>query len=330
MTYVNHNFELADILDTRTNGVLVVDKKGVIVYMNDPLRSYLRLSGNAGIGMPIGDLIPEMRESVAARIQSSKVITGPRLKEKKAPVVAYISPTLKKREGDSTSSRPTKKSYEIKQLSEWIVGNEIDLSEFNALKEELENAVEVTEKAEKELYGLNLAELREQEIVVKSKAMLQVFQVATKLANIDASHILITGESGTGKGILAKFIHNKGAHASQPFIQINCAAVPENLLEAELFGYEKGAFTGAGDKGKAGLIELAHEGTLFLDEIGDMPMRLQAKLLKYLDDHEVMRLGSVKARKIDCSIVSATNQDLEQLLEQKRFRQDLYFRLNNF
>jgi transcriptional regulator with PAS, ATPase and Fis domain len=160
--------------------------------------------------------------------------------------------------------------------------------------------------------------------------MLQVLHVAAKLAKVGASHILITGESGTGKGFLAKFIHKKSAHASQPFVQINCAAVPENLLEAELFGYEKGAFTGAGDKGKAGLIELAHGGTLFLDEIGDMPMRLQVKLLKYLDDHEVMRLGSVKARKIDCVIVSATNQNLDELAEQKRFRQDLFFRLNNF
>ncbi|MGD9310904.1 MAG: sigma 54-interacting transcriptional regulator, partial [Desulfosarcina sp.] len=184
--------------------------------------------------------------------------------------------------------------------------------------------------AKEELTGLNLSELRDQEIIAESSAMLKVLQVAAKLAKIDASHILITGESGTGKGFLAKFIHNKSVHASQPFIQINCAAVPENLLEAELFGYEKGAFTGAGDKGKAGLIELAQDGTLFLDEIGDMPIRLQAKLLKYLDDHEVMRLGSVKARKIDCAIVSATNQNLETLVEEKRFRQDLFFRLNNF
>ena len=160
--------------------------------------------------------------------------------------------------------------------------------------------------------------------------MQQVLQVAVKLTNVDASHIMITGESGTGKGLLAKFIHKKSVRSAQPFIQINCAAVPENLLEAELFGYEKGAFTGASDKGKAGLIELAQNGTLFLDEIGDMPMRLQAKLLKYLDDHEVMRLGSVKARKIDCAIVSATNQDPEALVEEKRFRQDLFFRLNHF
>jgi transcriptional regulator with PAS, ATPase and Fis domain len=106
--------------------------------------------------------------------------------------------------------------------------------------------------------------------------------------------------------------------------------VPENLLEAELFGYEKGAFTGANDRGKAGLFELAHEGTLFLDEIGDMPLAIQAKFLKYLDDHEVMRLGSVKPKTIDCIIIAATNQNLADLVKKKKFREDLLYRLNTF
>ncbi len=129
---------------------------------------------------------------------------------------------------------------------------------------------------------------------------------------------------------LAKFIHKNSKQSHKPLIQINCAAIPENLLEAELFGYEKGAFTGADERGKAGLFELAHEGTLFLDEIGDMPMAIQAKLLKYLDDHEVLRLGSVKPKKIDCTVIAATNQNLADLVEEKKFREDLFFRLNTF
>jgi transcriptional regulator with PAS, ATPase and Fis domain len=141
---------------------------------------------------------------------------------------------------------------------------------------------------------------------------------------------LILGESGTGKGLLAKFIHKNSNRIKKPFIQINCATLPENLLEAELFGYEKGAFTGARQEGKAGLFELAHEGTLFLDEIGDLPHSLQAKLLKYLDDHEVMRLGGLKSKKIDCTIIAATNRDIERLVQEKRFRRDLFFRLNTF
>jgi transcriptional regulator with PAS, ATPase and Fis domain len=145
---------------------------------------------------------------------------------------------------------------------------------------------------------------------------------------MEVTGILILGESGTGKGLLAKFIHNCGKREKKPFIQINCAALPENLLEAELFGYEKGAFSGAGSKGKPGLIELADAGTLFLDEIGDLPLPVQAKLLKYLDDHEVMRLGGTKSKVIDCILIAATNQDLEKLVHQKQFREDLFFRLN--
>jgi transcriptional regulator with PAS, ATPase and Fis domain len=147
---------------------------------------------------------------------------------------------------------------------------------------------------------------------------------------LDASNILVLGESGTGKGLLAKFIHKNGKRSDKPFIQINCAALPENLLEAELFGYEKGAFTGARMEGKAGLFELAHEGTLFLDEIGDLPLNLQAKLLKYLDDFQVMRLSGLKPIKIDCAVIAATNQDLEKLVAKARFRRDLYYRLNTF
>jgi TyrR family helix-turn-helix protein len=113
-------------------------------------------------------------------------------------------------------------------------------------------------------------------------------------------------------------------------VQINCAALPENLLEAELFGYERGAFTGAREQGKIGLFELAHGGTLFLDEIGDLPFSVQAKLLKYLDDQEIMRLGGLKPRKIDCTVIAATNRDLEDLTRRRQFRQDLFYRLNTF
>jgi transcriptional regulator with PAS, ATPase and Fis domain len=151
-----------------------------------------------------------------------------------------------------------------------------------------------------------------------------------KLSGIDASSILIQGESGTGKGLLAKFIHAHSSRRSQTFIQINCAALPENLLEAELFGYEKGAFTGAKETGKPGLFTLASGGTLFLDEIGEMPPGVQAKLLKCLDDHEIMPIGGTTARKIDCSIIAATNRDLNQRVFNKQFRLDLLHRLNTF
>jgi transcriptional regulator with PAS, ATPase and Fis domain len=130
--------------------------------------------------------------------------------------------------------------------------------------------------------------------------------------------------------LLARLVHKNSNRNKNPFVEINCAALPENLLEAELFGYEKGAFTGASDKGKIGLFELAQGGTLFLDEIGDMPLALQAKLLKYLDDKEVRRIGGTQSTKVECSTIAATNQDLSTLVKQRKFREDLYYRLNSF
>jgi transcriptional regulator with PAS, ATPase and Fis domain len=204
------------------------------------------------------------------------------------------------------------------------------MTQLNNILEQLEQSRMVADKYEEELAELSLGGLDSQKVVMESEPTRQVFQMAIKLAKMEVSNILISGESGTGKGLLAKFIHKNSRRTKKPFIQINCAAVPENLLEAELFGYEKGAFTGANDRGKAGLFELAHKGTLFLDEIGDMPLGIQAKLLKYLDDQEVMRLGSVKPKTIDCIIVAATNQNLVDLVKKKKFREDLLYRLNTF
>jgi transcriptional regulator with PAS, ATPase and Fis domain len=211
-----------------------------------------------------------------------------------------------------------------------IVLNERDMTELNAVREQIELSRMVTEKYKDELLEMNLLELKRQDVVSESSQMREVLRVALKLARIGASNILILGESGTGKGLLAKFIHKNKDDAKDPFISINCAALPESLLEAELFGYEKGAFTGASDQGKAGLFELAQGGSLFLDEIGDLPLSVQAKLLKYLDDQKIMRLGSTKTTKIDCTIMAATNRDLERLVEQKLFRQDLFYRLETF
>lgn len=141
------------------------------------------------------------------------------------------------------------------------------------------------------------------------------------------STVLILGESGTGKGVLAEFIHYSSPRKDKPFISINCSAIPENLLESELFGYKKGAFTGAVSD-KKGLIELANGGTLFLDEIGDMPLNLQAKLLKFLESGEFIPLGDTIKKQVDVRVIAATNKDLETLIKEGKFREDLYYRLN--
>jgi len=139
---------------------------------------------------------------------------------------------------------------------------------------------------------------------------------------------MITGDSGTGKELFAQSIHNLSSRCNAPFVAVNCAALPENLLESELFGYEEGAFSGAKKGGKIGLVELAHHGTLFLDEIGEMPLPLQARILRMIQEKEVMRLGGDKIIPVNVRILVATNQDLTHLISIKKFREDLYYRLN--
>ena len=209
-----------------------------------------------------------------------------------------------------------------------VVVNERDLTELNALRRDLEQAQREQTKVKEELAGLTMLELNSQGLAMESPGMRRVVAKAMKLAHFNASKILILGESGTGKSMMAKFIHQNSERRDRPFISVNCAALPESLFEAELFGYERGAFTGALKDGKAGLLEVAQDGTFFLDEIGETPLHLQAKLLKCLDDNEFTPVGGTKPKKIRCSIIAATNRNLEEQVKAKAFREDLYYRLN--
>src|SRR3989339_1711946 len=194
------------------------------------------------------------------------------------------------------------------------------------IEEALKNSVSEEESAATEPFKKKLPAIKSEEVLVgESTAIKEVFKLIGRVATSDAS-ILIVGESGTGKELVAKAIHNYSDRAAKQFIAINCAAIPENLLESELFGYEKGAFTGA-DKQKIGKFEEANGGTLFLDEIGDMSLSLQAKLLRILQEGTLERLGGNKTLKVDARIVAATNRNLENDIISKAFREDLYYRL---
>ncbi len=164
-------------------------------------------------------------------------------------------------------------------------------------------------------------------IIGNSKSLMEVKNICQRAAMLD-SNVLIMGESGTGKELFAHAIHNASDRASGPFIKINCAAIPSELLESELFGYEGGAFTGAKKEGKIGKFELANGGSIFLDEIGDMPLQMQVKLLRVLQEREIERIGSSKIRPINVRIISATNKNLEEEVKVGNFREDLYYRLN--
>src|SRR5436190_5659841 len=170
-------------------------------------------------------------------------------------------------------------------------------------------------------------ETRKREIIAESPAMREVVNFVRRVSASEATTILLEGENGTGKDLIAKTLHYQSMRQAEPFIAINCAAIPDTLLESEFFGYEKGAFTDARSQ-KRGLFELADKGTLFLDEVGEIPHVLQAKLLRVLEDQTFRRLGGLKDIKLDLRVVAATNKNLREAVKEGAFRQDLYFRLN--
>jgi PAS domain S-box-containing protein len=208
-----------------------------------------------------------------------------------------------------------------------VVVNARDISELNRLHAELEESRALKDRYHSELTHLHRHRDLSSRIIIRSASMQRVFDTAMRIARVDSS-ILITGESGVGKGLVARLIHEASPRSEGPLIHINCGTIPESLIEAELFGYEKGAFTGAQAQGKPGYFELAEDGTLFLDEIGELPLAVQVKLLHFLETNEVVRVGSTTARRINARILTATNRNLDRMVADGAFRKDLFFRLN--
>jgi PAS domain S-box-containing protein len=305
------------LLDHSYYGIYIIDGQGIVLKVNEVAAGLIGFKKEEMIGMHIGDL--------AEKGFVDQALTPAILKFKK-PLTRPLY-VIKSNKYIMASGMPI---FDEKGKILFVVVIEHDMTIVKELRESLEQAKQVADTITSELSDRNLLELKNSEIIADAPAMNQVLTILLKLAKMDASNILITGESGTGKGFLSKFVHHNGTRRSKSFISINCAALPEMLLEAELFGYEKGAFTGASDSGKAGLFELANQGTIFLDEIGDLPFSVQAKLLKFLDDGEIRRVGGTKAIHVNCIVIAATNHNLEELVQKKKFRQDLYFRLNIF
>jgi PAS domain S-box-containing protein len=193
----------------------------------------------------------------------------------------------------------------------------------------LEKKLKITETIISQYEGRNLKMIGDtgrMEIIYSSSVMQQVIRLGWKAAGI-SSPVLIWGETGVGKEIVADFIHHGSTRSDKPFVAINCASIPDELLEAELFGYEEGSFTGAKRSGKQGLLEEAHEGTLFLDEIGELPLKMQSKLLRFLQEGKFKKIGSNKTQTVDVRILCATNLTIDQLMNSKHFRQDLFYRI---
>ena len=202
-----------------------------------------------------------------------------------------------------------------------------DLTQLNNINRRCEQEIFLRQRAEARLSNLSENVNQDEDLIVHSHSMQKVLQMANRMATV-SSRVLITGETGTGKEVIARYIHRHGNRKNSPFIAVNCGAFPASLIESVLFGYVDGAFTGAKKGGSAGLIEAADGGTLFLDEIGELPLEMQTKLLRFLQENVITRVGGTKEIPVSTRVISATNRNLMEMVKEGSFREDLYYRLN--
>ncbi len=307
------NKELETIIESSYDGILITDQHGNIIRTNHAHERITGIPASAVQNMNIDALIEQgvySQNVVQAVLEKGEAVT---LEEKTANNNHLLVTGNPVRDNNGNIAR--------------IVINIRDMTDLNNLKIQLEKSRALSERYHGELTQLRNKFLEQDKVVIKSAAMKAVMDIALRLAQVDST-VLLLGESGVGKEVVAKTIHRQSKRCDGPFITINCGAIPENLLESELFGYEKGAFTGASKEGKPGMFELADNGTLFLDEVGDLPLPFQVKLLRAIQEKEITRVGGVKPVPVNVRIIAATNKNLEELVRQGKFREDLYFRLN--
>lgn len=300
--------EFKAVLDAISEGIEVVDIDGRVTYVNKSFEMILDEKAADRIGQNIFDVSPN--GALVATLQT------------KAPVYGNIHTTLNGKKVVLANSSP----IFVNGQMHGAVSVFMDISRVENMSRQLEKRNKEIRMLKEQVLQYASSQYTLNHILGSSGAIKHCIDIAKKVADTNIT-VLISGESGTGKELFAHGIHSASRRANGPFVKINCAAIPDNLLESEFFGYEAGAFTGA-SKSKMGKFELAHTGTLFLDEIGEMSLLLQAKLLRVLQDKEVERLGGVKPKKVDVRIIAATNKNLLDEVEKGNFRQDLFYRLN--
>ncbi len=307
------NKELDAIIDSVYEGLYITDGTANTLRIN---KAYTRMTG-----IRPGEVIGKnMKNLVEKGIYSESVTLH--VLEKKEPVT--ILHHIKGTQKCLITGSPI---FNDKNEVIRVVTTVRDVTELNKLEKKLETAEDISQKYHLEVQHLRQQQMQQTDLVEHSAAMKRVLALSYKAAQVNST-VLLSGATGVGKEMIAKFIHKNSPRRDAPFINVNCAAIPETLLESELFGYEKGAFTGAKNTGKPGMFELADSGTIFLDEIGDLPHNLQAKLLRVLQDKAVIRIGATKPKQLDVRILAASNLELEKLVAEGAFRQDLYYRLN--
>jgi len=298
---------LIKVFDSDPECFVFVDPEAKVIWLNRAYQSYLNVELEKVQGKPVVDIIPNTRLHVVVKTgvaEMGKVqnINGRRAIVNRIPlykdgkIIGAIGKVLFK----------TKK-------------------EFSDLVSKLKEEVDCYKRELNEIYT---SKWKFEDIITRSSTLKHVKDLAQKIAPVDVN-VMILGESGSGKELLAHSIHNASRRKSKPFVCINCAAIPENIMESELFGYESGAFTNAKSNGKLGKLEIANNGTVFLDEIGDMSTVMQAKLLRFLQEGELEKVGSVKPVSVDVRVICATNRNIQKMVEDGKFREDLYYRLSS-
>lgn len=310
------NLELDAIIESSYDGVMITDNEGIGIRVNESLCRLTGLDSTNFEGKFIKDLfetgIFEYESITVQALREGRTVTS----------VQKVSTTGKE---VFVTGNPI---FDADGKVFRVVTNVRDLTELNRLNRELKESQLLASRYQTELSQLILDRLSKEKVIAESPGMVKIFNLAARAAQTYAT-VLILGESGVGKEVLARVIHNTSSRANTgSFVQINCGAIPENLLESELFGYEPGAFTGANREGKPGMFEIADRGTLLLDEIGDLPINLQVKLLRVLQEQEIYRIGGTKPIKLDVRIIAATNRNIWEQVQEGNFREDLFYRLN--
>jgi transcriptional regulator with PAS, ATPase and Fis domain len=297
------------IFDSIYNGAIVTDANGIITHFNKPYGEFLRVNPEDQIGRYCTESVENSRMHIVAKTGIPEINHSHRIMGK-SMVVQRI---------------PINKDGQVIAVFGQVMFK--DVKDVRTLASELTLLESKVKLYEEELINLRSTRYTFDSIIGKSQAMMSL-KVEARRAASNNFPVLISGESGTGKELFAQAIHHASNRKLYPFVRINCAAIPKDLLESELFGYEKGAFTGAGSSGKPGKFELAHKGTVFLDEVGDLPLEMQPKLLRAIEDYEFERVGGTKIIRTNLRVIAATNQNLEQMMADGRFRKDLFYRLN--
>ncbi|KQU14746.1 Fis family transcriptional regulator [Bacillus sp. Leaf13] len=307
------NRALDAIIENSYDGIYITDQNGITLYTNSAIERITGIPKEYYIGKSVDQLI---KRGILNTSVTHKVV-------KLRRTVSVVQDNFAGKETLITGSPVFNEEGEIEQ----VVTNIRDLSDLNELMHELTKVNELNNQYKQEIEKLRKITSQDGVVFVSDK-MKMIYEIAERISDIDAT-LLILGETGVGKDVLARNIYNRSIRSKKgDFVKINCGAIPADLLESELFGYEGGAFTGANQKGKPGMFEVAESGILFLDEVGELPLQLQVKLLRALQEREIQRIGGTKPKKIDVRIIAATNRNLLEMVKVGEFREDLYYRLN--